>query len=46
MIEKLSSTDWKLCHTPRFQVTLNDQTLEVEKGRITNRAGNPLLERE
>jgi lipoate-protein ligase A len=45
MIEKLSSTDWKLCHTPRFQVTLNGQTLEVEKGRITNCAGNPLFER-
>jgi lipoate-protein ligase A len=43
-IEKLSSNDWKLCHTPRFQVAINGQTLEVEKGRITNRDGNPLFE--
>jgi lipoate-protein ligase A len=37
----LSSNDWKLNHTPRFQVTLNGQTLEVEKGFITNLDGNP-----
>ncbi len=43
MIEKLSSNDWKLNHTPRFQVNLNGQTFEVEKGRITNLDGNPLF---
>ena len=36
MIGKLSSTDWKLGHTPRFQVTINGQTHEVEKGRVIN----------
>jgi len=41
---KLSSRDWKLCHTPRFQVNLNGQTLDVEKGRITNLEGKPLFE--
>jgi lipoate-protein ligase A len=45
IIGKISSNDWKLGHTPRFQVTLNGQMLDVEKGRITNRAGNPLFER-
>ncbi|MFA7370028.1 MAG: hypothetical protein WC334_10320 [Kiritimatiellales bacterium] len=44
MIGKLSSTDWKLCHTPRFQVTINGQTLEVEKGRIAGLDGSPLFE--
>ena len=43
IVEKLSSDDWKLNQTPRFQVTLNGQTLEVEKGRIINLAGQPLL---
>lgn len=42
-IEKLSSTDWKLNHTPRFQVTLNGQTIDVEKGRIVNLEGKPLF---
>jgi lipoate-protein ligase A len=40
----LSSNDWKLCHTPRFQVTISGQTLEIEKGLITNLDGNPLFE--
>ena len=44
IIEKLSSNDWKLNHTPRFQVILNGQTLEVEKGRITNFDGRLLFE--
>jgi hypothetical protein len=44
IVEKLSSNDWKLNHTPRFQVTLNGQTLEVEKGLITNLEGAPLFE--
>jgi len=44
MIGKLSSNDWKFNHTPRFQVTINGQTLEVEKGLITNLDGNPLFE--
>jgi lipoate-protein ligase A len=44
MINRLSSDDWKLNHTPRFQVTLNGQTLEVEKGRVTNLEGQPLFE--
>ena len=43
IVEKLSSTDWKLSHTPRFQVTLKGKMLEVEKGRITNLAVNPLF---
>jgi lipoate-protein ligase A len=43
IIGKNSSNDWKLCHTPRFQVTLNGQTLDVEKGRITNLEGSPLF---
>ena len=43
IIEKLSSNDWKLNHTPRFQVAFNGQTLEVEKGRITNLEGRPLF---
>ena len=42
--EKLSSKDWKLGHTPRFQVTIDGQTLEVEKGRIINFDGAPLFE--
>ncbi|MFA6174170.1 MAG: lipoate--protein ligase [Kiritimatiellales bacterium] len=44
MIGKLSSKDWKLGHTPRFQVTINGQTLEVEKGRIAGMNGSPLFE--
>lgn len=43
MIGRLSSNDWKLNHTPRFQVTINGKMLEVEKGRITNLDGNPLF---
>lgn len=38
------SNDWKLNHTPRFQVTLNGQTLEVEKGLVTNLDGSPPFE--
>lgn len=45
MTEKLSSTEWKLNHTPRFQVTLNGRTLDVEKGCITNLEGGPLFEK-
>jgi len=41
IIEKLSSVDWKLNHTPRFQVTINGQELEVEKGVVINLVGNP-----
>jgi lipoate-protein ligase A len=44
MINRLSSNDWKFNHTPRFQVTLNGQTLEVEKGRVANLEGQPLFE--
>ena len=44
IIGKLSSNDWKLNHTPRFQVTINGRTLEVEKGLITNLEGTPLFE--
>jgi lipoate-protein ligase A len=44
IVKKLSSNDWKLCHTPRFQVTISGQTLEIEKGLITNLDGNPLFE--
>ncbi len=44
-IQRNGSNDWKLDHTPRFQVKLNDQVLEVEKGRIVNLAGYPLFER-
>lgn len=44
IIEKLSSEDWKLGHTPRFQVAINGQPLEVEKGHIINLAGNPLFD--
>ncbi len=40
----LSSNDWKLCHTPRFQVTISGQTLDVEKGRVANLDDNPLFE--
>jgi lipoate-protein ligase A len=40
---KLSSDDWKLCHTPRFQVTISGRTLDVEKGRVTNVDGEPLF---
>lgn len=39
MIGKLSSKDWKLCHTPRFQVNLSGQMLDIERGRVTNLAG-------
>jgi len=45
MVEKLSSKDWKLNHTPRFQVKRNDQLLEVEKGQIINFDGAPLFEK-
>ena len=41
IIEKLSSNDWKLNHTPRFQVTINGRMLDVEKGLVTNLGGNP-----
>lgn len=41
---KNSSNDWKLGHTPRFQVDLSGRTLEVEKGRVVNLEGNPLFE--
>ncbi|MFA7256061.1 MAG: lipoate--protein ligase family protein [Kiritimatiellales bacterium] len=44
ILGKLFSKDWKLCHTPRFQVMLSGRTLEVEKGRATNLDGNPLFE--
>jgi lipoate-protein ligase A len=40
MLGKNSSNDWKLCHTPRFSF----RGLEVERGRIANREGNPLFE--
>ncbi len=39
MIGKNSSNGWKLCHTPRFTF----RGLEVEKGRVANRVGNPLF---
>lgn len=45
MLERNVSNDWNLNRTPRFQVTINHQTLEVENGRITNLAGLPLFER-
>jgi len=41
---KISSKDWMLGHTPRFQVTIDSQALEVEKGRIINFDGAPLFE--
>ncbi len=44
IMEKLSSDDWKLNHTPRFHVTLNGQTLEVEKGCVINFAGQPMFD--
>jgi len=44
IIGKIFSKDWRLGHTPRFQVTLNGQTLAVEKGRIINFDGAPLFE--
>jgi lipoate-protein ligase A len=44
IIGKLSSDDWKLNHTPRFKVTVNGQTLDVEKGCITNFSGQPALD--
>jgi len=44
VVERLSSNEWKFHHTPRFEVTLNGQTLQVEKGRIANTGGNPLFE--
>lgn len=37
LLEKYSSNDWKLEHTPRFLF----QGLEVEKGRVINRPGHP-----
>jgi lipoate-protein ligase A len=43
IIAKISSDDWTLGHTPRFQVTVDGQTLHVEKGRVTNLAGCPLF---
>jgi lipoate-protein ligase A len=43
IIRRLSSNDWKLNRTPRFQVTLNGQALDVEKGLITNLESNPLF---
>lgn len=46
IIEKLSSNDWKLGLTPRFQVTLNGRTIEVEKGRMINLEGCPLFEKQ
>jgi lipoate-protein ligase A len=44
IIGRNSSKDWNLGHTPRFQVALNGQTLEVEKGRIINFDSMPLFE--
>jgi len=44
IIGKLSSDDWKLNHTPRFEVTLNGRVLRVKKGRISNLDGTPLFE--
>jgi lipoate-protein ligase A len=44
IIGRLSSDDWKLNHTPHFQVTMNGQTLEVEKGCITNFEEQPMFE--
>lgn len=44
MLVKISSNDWKLGHTPRFQVELNGRELEVEKGRVMNLEGSPLFE--
>lgn len=41
LVSRLSSDDWRFAQTPRFQVLLNGQTLEIEKGRITNRDGAP-----
>ena len=43
-IGKNSSKDWKLGHTPRFEVTLNGEKLTVEKGRMTHVEGNPSFE--
>lgn len=43
LVEKHSSTDWTLGRTPRFQVNLNGQRLEVEKGRIANLSDAPLF---
>ena len=43
-IGRISSNDWKFCHTPRFQVTLNGQTLDVEKGRVRHLDDNPPFE--
>ena len=40
MIGKNSSRDWKLGHTPKFTF----QGMEVEKGRVINRPGQPLFE--
>ncbi len=41
IIKKNSSKDWKFNRTPRFQITQNGQTLQVERGRITTMEGNP-----
>lgn len=43
LVGKLSSRDWTLNRMPRFELTLNGQTLQVEKGRITNLDGAPLF---
>lgn len=39
-IGKLSSNDWKLCHTPKFAY----KGVEVEKGRVVNVDGAPLFD--
>jgi lipoate-protein ligase A len=44
VIEKRASTEWKLCHTPCFRVTLGGQTICVEKGRVQGVENHPLLE--
>ena len=36
IVSRLSSDDWKYNQTPRFQVTLNGRTHEIEKGRAAN----------
>ena len=40
IIQKISSNDWKLRHTPKF--TFRD--LQIEGGRVVNREGAPSLE--
>ena len=44
MVSRLSSNDWKLGHTPRFQVTINGQTYKVEKGRVIKLEETPPFE--